>query len=248
MLSLDSCPNAPAEEIALFDGKTLKGWQTKSGEPPKWVVEEGAMVRKKKGTGDIWTKKRFGDFKLSLEFKTEGNSGVFIRTDDPARNVQTGIEIQVDKPRKPGKHSVGALYDLVAPSKDASKKGEWNTMVVVANGSRISVSINGELVTRMDLDSWTEPQKNPDGSKNKFKTALKDFKREGAHRLSGSRRERGLSQRANRRNRFESARLGSYVGTRNASMEGDLNMQINQFELYGPSDLSLPHPRTGVRV
>jgi hypothetical protein len=33
----------------------------------------------------------------------------------------------------------------------------------------------------MDLNRWTEPQKNPgrEGSKNKFRTALKDFKREG---------------------------------------------------------------------
>jgi hypothetical protein len=31
----------------------------------------------------------------------------------------------------------------------------------------------------MDLDRWAEAGKNPDGSKNKFHTALKDFKREG---------------------------------------------------------------------
>ena len=39
--------------------------------------------------------------------------------------------------------------------------------------------MNGEKVAEMDLDKWTEGSKNPDGSKNKFKTALKDFKREG---------------------------------------------------------------------
>jgi hypothetical protein len=31
----------------------------------------------------------------------------------------------------------------------------------------------------MDLNKWDKPGRNPDGSKNKFKKALKDFKREG---------------------------------------------------------------------
>src|SRR5689334_16370462 len=73
-----------------------------------WVVKDGALVRESKG-GDIWTKERFGDFVLELEFKTQGNSGVFFRTDNPKDPVQTGIEIQVDVPHgKPDRHSVGA--------------------------------------------------------------------------------------------------------------------------------------------
>lgn len=164
----------------LFNGQDFAGWQTADGKPVTkgWVVKDGAMVRASPG-GDIWTKDRYADFVLSLEFKTEGNSGVFIRTDNPKDNVQTGIEIQVDVPGKPGKHSVGALYDLVPPTKDNTKKGEWSTMVVTAKGSHISVAINGEKVNEMDLAKWTEGGKNPDGTKNKFKTALKDFKREG---------------------------------------------------------------------
>ena len=165
----------------LFNGTDFTGWQFANGKgvTKGWVVKDGAMVRESAG-GDIWTKDRYGDFILELEFKTEGNSGVFIRTDKPADSVQTGIEIQVDKPAaKPGKHSVGALYDLVAPTKDNTKAGEWNKMVVVAKGSAVTVYVNGEKVNEMDLDKWTEGGKNPDGSKNKFKAALKDFKREG---------------------------------------------------------------------
>ena len=163
----------------LFNGKDLTGWQDKNGEPSKWKVEDGAMMRKDKKAGDIWTKDRFGDFVLTLEFKTEGNSGVFIRTDNPRNNVQTGIEIQVDKPRSVGRHSVGAIYDLVAPSEDASKAGKWNKMRVRCVGNVIVVKINDKKIASMNLDEWTEANKNPDGSKNKFKTALKDFKREG---------------------------------------------------------------------
>jgi hypothetical protein len=172
-------PNANTGK-PLFNGTDFTGWQTADGKPVTkgWVVKDGAMVRES-GGGDIWTKARYGDFVLDLEFKTEGNSGVFIRTDKPTDNVQTGIEIQVDVPAKPGKHSVGALYDLVPPTKDNTKKGQWNRMVVLAKGSQLTVYLNGEKVNEMDLDKWTEGGKNPDGTKNKFKTALKDFKREG---------------------------------------------------------------------
>ncbi len=165
----------------LFDGKSLEGWQNGSGKAPGagWVIEDGAMVRRK-GAGDIWTKGRYGDFVLDLEFKTTGNSGVFIRTDKINSPVQTGIEVQVDNPSaKPGKHSLGAFYDLVAPKSNPAKKGEWNRMVITAKGPLLKVEMNGETIAEMNLDRWTEAGKNPDGTRNKFKVALKDFKREG---------------------------------------------------------------------
>lgn len=169
-----------AEEwITLWDGRDLDAWMNPSGGKPGsgWVVEDGALVRKTKA-GDIWTRQRFGNFALALEFRTEGNSGVFIRTDNPKDNVQTGIEIQVDRPGGPGKHSVGAAYDLQAPTANVGTT-HWNLMVITATGSRVQIELNGRGIVDMDLDRWTEPGKNPDGSKNKFKTALKDFKREG---------------------------------------------------------------------
>jgi ribosomal protein L32E len=41
------------------------------------------------------------------------------------------------------------------------------------------VVLNGQQVIDMDLDKWTESGRNPDGTRNKFRRALKDFKREG---------------------------------------------------------------------
>jgi hypothetical protein len=41
------------------------------------------------------------------------------------------------------------------------------------------VELNGQQVTEMDLDRWTEVGRNPDGSTNKFKQPLKDFARSG---------------------------------------------------------------------
>jgi hypothetical protein len=164
---------------ALFDGKSLEGWTDRTGGRPGegWVIEDGALTRKGKA-GDIWTKQRFGDFVLDLEFKTKGNSGVFIRTDELKNNVQTGIEIQVDKPGGPGKHSVGAVYDALAPTKNVAKD-DWNRLQITAKNNVLQVDLNGTRIIDMDLDRWSEAGKNPDGSKNKFTTALKNFKREG---------------------------------------------------------------------
>lgn len=171
-----------ADEKILFGGGRLDDWTNVSGREPGtgWVVQAGALVLQKPRAGDIWTKERFGDFVLELDFKTTGNSGIFIRTDKPRDCVQTGIEIQVIPPEgKQDRHSVGAIYDLVAPSKTNAKKDDWNAVKITAKGPKITVEINGEKVNSIDLDQWTKPGLNPDGSKNKFKAALKDFKREG---------------------------------------------------------------------
>ena len=164
----------------LLGGMDLNAnWQNAHGKAPGagWAIENGELVRKGKG-GYIWTRERFADFVLELEFNTKGNSGVFFRTDDPRRCVQTGIEMQVHKPGAPGKHGVGAIYDCLAPSKSAAKEG-WNQVVLTANDNKITIVLNGEAIIDMDLNQWDTPNKNPDGSKNKFRTALKDLKRDG---------------------------------------------------------------------
>ena len=171
-----------AEATPLFNGTDLAGWMNAGGNAPGtgWVVQAGTLaLQTPKAGGDIWTKDRFGDFILALEFKTTGNSGIFIRTDKPRDNVQTGIEVQVITPGGVSRHSVGALYDLVAPQKTNAKGDDWNQVVITAKGTELKVEMNGEVVNGMNLDQWTTPGQNPDGSKNKFKAALKDFKREG---------------------------------------------------------------------
>jgi hypothetical protein len=165
--------------ITLFDGKDLSAWDNGAGKEPGagWVIEDGAVTRKERA-GYMWTKERFGDFVLELEFKTTGNSGVFFRTGDPRNCVQTGFEMQVMKPSKPSKHSVGALYDALAPRKNAATD-DWNKVAITAKGSKITIDMNGERIIEADLDDWSEAGKNPDGTKNKYRAALKDFPREG---------------------------------------------------------------------
>jgi len=164
----------------LFNGQDLTGWVCNPG---SWEAEGGVLTRK--GGGDIWTEQRFGDFVLDLEFKLdkETNSGVFIRTGSIKEWLHTAIEVQVLDSHgkdKPDLHDCGAIYDCLAPSKNAVKPaGEWNRYVITCRGPKIEVVLNGQPIIDMDLDRWTEAHKNPDGTPNKFNTAYKDMPREG---------------------------------------------------------------------
>lgn len=164
----------------LFDGKDLSGWTCKPG---SWTVEKGELVCH--GGSYIWTEQQYGDFVLELDFKIPpgGNSGVFFRTSNMDDPVQTGIELQIydtHGKKKLERGDCGAIYDCVAPRVQAVKPaGEWNHVVLRCKGPRIRASLNGQAIIDMNLDKWTEPGRNPDGSKNKFRTAYKDMPRSG---------------------------------------------------------------------
>ena len=172
---------------ALFDGKSTSGWFTEPAAPQTiWTADPktGTLNRSLKH-GYIWTNKAYGDFILDLEYKLTRrcNSGVFFRT-DPKNPVQGGFEIQLfDNASVPGvkpKNSHGALYDAVAPSSNpAGKVGEWDKMRIRVKSDIVRIWINGELVTEADLSNWKTPEMNPDGTKNKFKTALNDLPKTG---------------------------------------------------------------------
>ncbi|MBN2473930.1 MAG: DUF1080 domain-containing protein [Pirellulales bacterium] len=176
--------------VSLFDGKDLAGWQ--SGPDHAWVVRDGVIALEGRTDGVmrnpnyLWTKQTYGNFVLELEFKTDerANSGVFLRTSDLKNPVYTGIEVQVSNSFAQQQWSrggcAGAIYDCLAPTKNTVKKpGEWNRYRITCRDNIIQVVLNGEQIIEMDLDRWTEPRKNPDGTPNKYPRALKDFAREG---------------------------------------------------------------------
>ena len=52
------------------------------------------------------------------------------------------------------KHQAGALYDIAAPLKDATKPvGEFNHSRLVARGDRVELWLNGEKVVTASLKS-----------------------------------------------------------------------------------------------
>ncbi|MFC1555910.1 DUF1080 domain-containing protein, partial [candidate division KSB1 bacterium] len=147
----------------------------------KWRFEEGVLNR---GRGNIYTKEQYGDFILDLEYMVseDANSGVLLRVGDIRNYVQTCIEVQIHETTDGGKYgSCGSIYDCMGPSKNVAKKaGEWNHYTITCKDNKIYVVLNGEQIIDIDLDKWTEPRMNPDGTKNKFTTALKDLPRNGA--------------------------------------------------------------------
>ncbi|MDX6664334.1 MAG: hypothetical protein QOG68_540, partial [Solirubrobacteraceae bacterium] len=171
----------------LFDGKTTAGWTTDKRQPSKTPVRDGSLDPHGSGGYMLVHETPVADFVLALDFQiTPGcNSGVFVRTEPleprPGKDVGfNGIEIAIDDTKTAGYHDTGAIYDLVKPSVHAMKPaGEWNHMVIVCDGPRISVELNGRPVTRTNLDDWHNPGKRPDGTDHKFDVAYKDHPRKG---------------------------------------------------------------------
>lgn len=170
--------------ISLFDGETLDGWAA-TGNDEGWTVDDGSILCTVQGGGYLYTLEQFENFVLSVDFKIdEGvNSGIFFYWSDLNDPVHTGIEIQILDSYgddNPGKHHCGAIYDMVAPSKNVCKPaGEWNNTTITAKDSMVTVEHNGEKIAEMDMNKWSEPGMNPDGTKNKFKYAWKDMPRKG---------------------------------------------------------------------
>jgi hypothetical protein len=150
-------------------------------------ADDGTVT--KRGMGYIWTKADYGDFELSLSYKlSEGaNSGVFYRSEksDP---VHRGFEVQLmddagyQKAHGPldARKRNGSFYEGQAPEADPAKPvGEWNTFTLKCEGTRMICAINGVQVFNVDVNDWPEAGKNPDGTPNKFKVAIKDKPRTG---------------------------------------------------------------------
>ncbi len=177
---------AAAEDFTtIFDGTSGKGWMTNKDRKPlsRANVQSDGLNPHGSGGYVVVHDKPHGDFILDFDYKlSKGcNSGVFIRIGNLKDPVMTGIEVALDDTTGIGMHDPGALYDLVAPTKNAQKPaGEWNHMTITAKGPRIDVVLNGEKVSQIDLDQWTEPGKRPDGSKHKFNNVtIKDLPRSG---------------------------------------------------------------------
>jgi hypothetical protein len=91
------------KRVALFDGKTLKGWHTIPG--GEWKVENGAIVGRSVKTderhGLLVTDKKFTDFELSINYKAiQGNSGLYFRVDEVGGVVGVhGFQAEIDPTR-----------------------------------------------------------------------------------------------------------------------------------------------------
>ncbi|MGB2092189.1 MAG: PVC-type heme-binding CxxCH protein [Akkermansiaceae bacterium] len=163
----------PGKQVALFDGKTLNGWDY---DPKVWRVQDGAITagsheQKFPRNSFIATQKTFANFDLSLKIKCSGdpktgliNSGIQIRSkrlkDDPASSVK-GYQVDC------GQGWFGKIYDehrrgLIFPKPlnagELAAKVDtygWNEYRILAEGPRIQVWING-----VNVSDYTEKDAN----------------------------------------------------------------------------------------
>jgi hypothetical protein len=145
--------------VALFDGKTKNGWLP-SAPNQGFIVKDGEL-QCQPGRGSIRTVKRFDDFILRFDYKIEdrGNSGAQVRAPRSSRASKIGFEVQIfgDYGDKPSKDGTGAIYNVLAPTENASRPaGEWNSMEITCNGPHVRVILNGKTVQDINLDEYEE--------------------------------------------------------------------------------------------
>ncbi|MCC6144024.1 MAG: DUF1080 domain-containing protein, partial [Candidatus Hydrogenedentes bacterium] len=144
----------------LFNGVDLTGWEQIGGEQKNWFAENGLLYTEGEG-GWLSTTEQYGDFELELEFKVPegGNSGVFIRAPREGNPAFEGSEIQVlddyadeYKDLKPSQYT-GSVYATVAPSRRVTLPANtWEKMRIRAEGSKVSVWLNGFEIVNADLN------------------------------------------------------------------------------------------------
>lgn len=139
---------APSDATILFNGKDMTEWTSPDGTAAKWEVKDGAFTVKK-GTGDIKTKKSFGDIQLHIEWRApseiigegqgRGNSGIFF---------QEKYELQVldsYESRTYSNGQAGSMYKQAIPLANPTRKpGEWQVYDVVYTAPRFSD--NGRVI------------------------------------------------------------------------------------------------------
>ncbi len=173
--------------VLLFDGQSTNGWMSPKEKPLPTSHVQNSSLNPHPCDYMLIHEKTWENFRLALDFKISPkcNSGIFIHTfpltPRPGKDIGfNGIEIAIDDTTTAGFHDTGAIYDLVKPAKNAMKPaGAWNHAVITSHQGRITVEINGETVSTMNLDEWPESNRRPDGSAHKFDVAYKTHPRKG---------------------------------------------------------------------
>jgi Domain of Unknown Function (DUF1080) len=131
---------APSDAVVLFDGKDLSEFQTRDGGPAQCSVD-GGVITCKTGAGDLFSKRKFRDAQIHLEFmppympeekgQARGNSGVYLH----GRH-----EIQIlDSYNNPtyAHGSCGGLYGQAAPLVNASRPpDQWQSYDILFRAAR----------------------------------------------------------------------------------------------------------------
>ncbi|MFA5210868.1 MAG: DUF1080 domain-containing protein, partial [Proteiniphilum sp.] len=159
--------------VSIFNGKNLDGWKGLVENPIKraamsqkelaaaqvkadreaardWKVVDGNILFDGTGYNNLCTDKQYGDIEMLIDWKLyegpEPDAGIYLRG---TPQVQIWDTARVNVGAQVGS---GGLYNNTQnPSKPLrladQKVGEWNTFRIRMVGERVTVWLNGELVT-----------------------------------------------------------------------------------------------------
>jgi hypothetical protein len=156
----------------VFNGSDLTGW---AGATDGYSVENGKLVCRKDGGGNLYIERQFTDFVFRFEFRLEpgGNNGVGIRADMGRDAAYYGMEIQILDDSAPEYATLkpyqfhGSIYGVVPAKKGHQKPvGEWNEQEIRAEGSRITVTLNGHVIVDADVEKAAPKGKTMDGEEH----------------------------------------------------------------------------------
>lgn len=161
-IKIKELPRKTVEEVNLFNGKDLTGWEPYGTE--LWYVnKEGYLVSESgpdKEYGYLATREYYDDFDLTLDFKqvSNGNSGVFFRSFiEPPVKVH-GWQVEV----APKNNDSGGIYEscgrgwlqtIPDEKENILKEGDWNTMRIRVDGDHVQTWLNGEPMVDFEDDT-----------------------------------------------------------------------------------------------
>lgn len=136
---------AAGQWVTLFDGTNLDQFNRVGN--AVWTVANGEVSGSSAGgNGYLVSKNSYTDFELVVEFFVDGaaNSGVFFRCEDPLNiSAMNAYEVNIYDTRPDQSGRTGAIVDVAPPLAKLDAGGKWNTFVITAQGSHLTVTMNG---------------------------------------------------------------------------------------------------------
>lgn len=138
-----------ADMMDVPDGK-LAQWDVQGD--ANWSLNDG-VLEADSGRGFLVSKEVFDNFELMLEFYPgpDTNSGVFMRCANPAEITdQTCYEANIFDKRPDQSGRTGGIPNFAPPAVVIDSENQWNTYEITANGSHITVKLNGEMTVDVE--------------------------------------------------------------------------------------------------
>ncbi|HEX3134669.1 MAG TPA: DUF1080 domain-containing protein [Planctomycetota bacterium] len=173
MITINSAITADKDDgfVSLFDGKTADGWKN-AYEWGDVTVVDGEIHLTGEKKFFVMTEKSYSDFIFEGDVhlpEGQANSGFMFRA-HAEKNKVFGYQAEVDGDPKRGWS--GGLYDegrrmwFICPIKDnpenvkafrerageTFKRNDWNTYRITCIGKKITIAINGVVVTDIEDD------------------------------------------------------------------------------------------------